>query len=94
MNRVLGSTKVPIAEPLLAPMIKFSLTVSGHSAIVCLSGPRSDGEHVTELAAPFGRPAAGFARGAFGRQPRVQIGAQLASAMDVEALVKGFMAHP
>jgi hypothetical protein len=53
----------------------------------------ADGGHITELAAAFGL-AAGLARGALGRQACVQIGAQVATGLDVEALVDGFVAHP
>ena len=93
VNRVLRSTSVPIALGACGAQDQISFPVPGHCPIVGFGGTLADGEHVIELAAPFAPR-----RGSCGRHVW-SIGVYsdrhaVAAALDVEALVDRFVAHP
>jgi hypothetical protein len=94
VNRVLRSTKVPIALRSPAPRIRSPLPVTGHGAIGGLGGTVADGEDLPRGIHP-GAPgmATRFARRSLRGQAVVQIGAQTATGLHIQALVDGFVAH-
>ncbi|BBZ66859.1 hypothetical protein MINS_22880 [Mycolicibacterium insubricum] len=92
VNRVLRSTSVPIALAHSFPQDQITFPMPGYRPVFGFGRAVADGVHIVELAAAL-LMSPGLARGTFSRQALVQISAQLAPSLHVEALVDRFVAH-
>ena len=94
VNRVVRSTRVPIADP-LRPMMRSPSQCPGTARSAASAGPLAD-HHLgsDELLAASFRPGSRHSQGPTGPQAGGQLSAQRSAALDEESLVDGLVGYP